>query len=47
MKSRCIRDWKNKIMSELSQDDNINEALGLNNEESTDEKEWIRKLPHM
>lgn len=47
MKSRCIRDWKNKIMSELSQDDNIIEALGLNPDESPDDLVWVRLFPHM
>ena len=40
-KSSCIRAWKNKIMSELSQDDAIIEALGLNPDESPDDLVWV------
>lgn len=46
MKSKCIRDWKNKIMSELSQDDEIITALGLNPDESPDDLVWKRLFPH-
>ena len=45
-KSSCIREWKNKIMSELSQDDKIIEALGLNPDESEDDLVWKRLFPH-
>lgn len=45
-KSSCIRDWKNKIMSELSQDDGIVAALGLNPDESDDDLVWVRLYPH-
>ena len=46
-KSRCIRQFKNKIMSELSQDDEIINALGLNPDESPDDLIWVRLFPHM
>ena len=45
-KSDCIRQWKNRIMSELSQDDNIINALGLNPDESPDDLVWVRLYPH-
>ena len=45
-KSSCIRSWKNKIMSELSQDDQIINALGLNPDESEDDLVWVRLYPH-
>ena len=45
-KSKCIRNWKNKIMSELSQDDEIIDALGLNPNESPDDLVWTRYYPH-
>lgn len=45
-KSSCIREWKNKIISELSQDDAIIEALGLNPDESPDDLVWKRIFPH-
>ena len=45
-KSSCIRAFKNKIMSELSQDDAIIEALGLNPDESPDDLVWVRLYPH-
>lgn len=46
-KSRCIREWKNKIVSELSQDNEIINALGLNPDESPDELVWRRIMPHI
>lgn len=46
MKSECIRRWKNQIMSELSQDDEIINALGLNPNESPDDLVWVRFYPH-
>lgn len=45
-KSKCIRQFKNKIMSELSQDDEIISALGLNPEEDPDDLVWHRLFPH-
>lgn len=45
-KSKCIRQWKDKIMSELSQDDEIITALGLNPDESPDDLQWVRLMPH-
>ena len=45
-KSKVIRSWKNKIMSELSQDDEIINALGLNPDESEDDLVWVRLYPH-
>ena len=45
-KSRCIREYKNKIISELSQDDEIVNALGLNDDESPDDLIWKRIFPH-
>ena len=45
-KSSCIRAWKNKIMGELSQDDAIIDALGLNDGESPDDLVWNRLFPH-
>ena len=45
-KSKVIRNWKNKIISELSQDDEIIEALGLNDDESPDDLVWRRLFPH-
>lgn len=47
MKSSCIREWKDRIMSELSQDDEIIEALGLNSDESPDDLIWKRLFPHL
>ena len=44
--SECIRQWKNQIMSELSQDDKIIDALGLNPNESPDDLVWVRLYPH-
>lgn len=46
-KSRCIRQFKNKIMSELSQDSEIVNALGLNSDEDPDDLVWVRLFPHM
>lgn len=45
-KSSCIRQWKNQIMSELSQNDEIIKALGLNPDESEDDLVWVRLYPH-
>lgn len=45
-KSNNIRKWKNQIISELSQDDNIINALGLNPDESPDDLVWVRLYPH-
>ena len=45
-KSKCIRQFKNKIMAELSQDDEIISALGLNPDESEDDLVWVRLYPH-
>ena len=45
-RSKCIRNWKNKIVSELAQDERIIEALGLNEDESADELVWNRIFPH-
>ena len=45
-RSKCIRAWKNQIMSELSQDDEIINALGLNPDESPDDLVWKRIFPH-
>lgn len=45
-KSYCIRQWKNQIISELSQNDAIIEALGLNPDESPDDLVWKRIFPH-
>ena len=44
-RSKCIRAWKNQIMSELSQDDEIINALGLNPDESPDDLVWVRLYP--
>lgn len=46
-KSKCIRQFKNKIMSELSQDNEIVNALGLNPNEDPDDLIWVRLFPHM
>ena len=46
LKSNCIRRWKNQIISELSQDDKIITALGLNPNESPDDLVWVRLFPH-
>lgn len=45
-KSNCIRQFKNKIISELTQDDEIINALGLNPDESPDDLVWKRIFPH-
>ena len=45
-KSKCIRAFKDRIMSELSQDDDIIRALGLNPDESPDDLVWVRLFPH-
>lgn len=46
-KSKCIRQFKDKIMAELSQDDEIISALGLNPDEDPDDLVWVRLFPHM
>ena len=46
-KSRCIREWKNIIVSELSQDDEIIYALGLNDDESPDDLVYKRIFPFL
>jgi len=46
-RSSCIRDWKNKIVSELSQDDEIINALGLNDDESSDDLVYNRIFPFL
>ena len=46
-KSKCIRQFKNKIMAELSQDDEIISALGLNPDEDPDDLVCVRLFPHM
>lgn len=46
-KSKCIRQFKNKIMAELSQDDEIISTLGLNPDEDPDDLVWHRLFPHM
>jgi len=45
-KSQCIRRFKDKIISELSQDEEIITALGLNDDESPDDLVWHRLFPH-
>lgn len=45
-KSKCIRRFKDKIISELSQDEEIITALGLNDDESPDDLVWVRLFPH-
>ena len=45
-RSKCIRLWKDRIMSELSQDEDVIAALGLNDNESPDELIWNRLFPH-
>ena len=45
-RSSCIRAWKNRIISELSQDNEIINALGLNPDESPDDLVWKRIFPH-
>lgn len=45
-KSKCIREWKDKIVSELSQDNEIINALGLDSDESPDDLVWKRIFPH-
>lgn len=45
-RSEIIINVKNKIMSELSNDDEIIEALGLNDDESPDDLVWVRLFPH-
>lgn len=45
-KSKVIRSWKNKIVSELSQDEEIINALGLNPDEDPDDLIWKRIFPH-
>jgi len=46
-RSKVIREWKNKIVSELSQDEEIINALGLNPDEDPDDLVWVRLFPHM
>lgn len=41
-----ITAWKDKIMAELTQDDDIIAALGLSDDESPDELAWVRIFPH-
>lgn len=41
-----IRKWKDKIMSELNDDLEIVEALGLNPDEDADDLTWVRLFPH-
>jgi len=45
-RSKIIREYKNKIISELSQDDEIIRGLGLNDGESEDDLIWVRLMPH-
>ena len=45
-KSSCIRKFKDKIISELSQDDEIINALNLSADESPDDLVWVRLFPH-
>ena len=45
-RSKVIREWKNKIVSELSQDEEIINALGLNPDEDPDDLVWHRLFPH-
>jgi hypothetical protein len=45
-RSKVIREWKNKIVSELSQDEEIINALGLNPNEDPDDLVWHRLFPH-
>lgn len=45
-KSSCIRKFKDKVISELSQDDDIIKALNLDSDESPDDLVWKRLFPH-
>lgn len=45
-RSKIIRQYKDKIVSELSQDDEIIRGLGLNPDESPDDLVWVRLYPH-
>lgn len=43
--SSCIREWKNKIMSDLQNDTEIIQALGLNNGEDEENLTYTRLFP--
>lgn len=44
--SSCIIAWKNQIMSDLSNDDNVIEALNLDKDENPEDLVWKRLFPH-
>lgn len=45
-KINFIRKWKDKIISELNNDESIVGALGLNPDEDADDLTWVRLFPH-
>ncbi len=44
--SSCIIDWKNQILSDLQNDNEIITALGLNKDEDSDDLIYNRLFPH-
>lgn len=44
--SSCVSDWKNQIMADLQNDNEIIEALGLNKNEDSDDLIYNRLFPH-
>lgn len=44
--SMCIIDWKNQILSDLQNDDEIIEALNIHDDEDSENLVWNRLFPH-
>lgn len=44
--SSCIISWKNQILSDLGNDENIIEALNLDKDENPEDLVWHRLFPH-
>ena len=45
-KLKFVRAWKDKIISELNNDEEIVQALGLNPDEDEENLAWVRLFPH-
>lgn len=45
-KLKFIRAWKDKIVRELNNDEQIVEALGINPDEDEEDLVWVRLFPH-
>ncbi len=44
--SSCVRTWKNQILSDLQNDNEIISALGLHNDETPEDLVYNRLFPH-